>query len=617
MRRKQKKPQRAKRRVCYPAEVKVQAVKLHLEEGYSAEMVAQELGVGRSSLSGWVKRYREEGPAGLEPRRARTGRRQVASAAKAKAIELKRQKPEMGSRKISHILRRFFFLKAAPETVRQTLKKEGLLRPPPRKKPKRNPGKPRFFERAKPNQMWQTDIFCFRLGGRTAYVIGYMDDYSRYMVGAGLFRSQTAEHVIEVFRRAMGEYGVPKEMLTDNGRQYVNWRGTTRFEKELKKERIKHIRSQPHHPMTLGKIERFWKTLFGEFLSRVQFESFEEAEARLALWVKYYNHKRPHQGIGGLCPADRFFEIQNELRDAVERGIAENVLETALRGTPSKPFYMVGRMGEQSVVIRAEKGKVKMLVDGKEDKQDEELIYNVNERETRSEHSETDEETPDSETTQGVPGESEVRSGAEPLVGAAEACGDQPGAGNPLPAADELAGPGDGRDAGAAGAAEEAGAAGLGQPPSETAGEDGEEGAEQREAVPSAGEPEPGENTLRRRLSEAVALLPDEEAAILLELVESRKGEDEQRETIPAGPETGGGDPEGPIRTDHRQPGGRRAGGEPEDLLQVGETGPAGPAEEPAGAGAWPPDGGGGPGAGSLEQTRGGAGAGAPAARAQ
>jgi hypothetical protein len=53
----------------------------------------------------------------------------------------------------------------------------------------------------------------------------------------------------------MGEYGVPKEMLTDNGRQYTNWRGTTRFEQELKKERIRHIWSRPHHPMTLGKIE--------------------------------------------------------------------------------------------------------------------------------------------------------------------------------------------------------------------------------------------------------------------------------------------------------------------------------------------------------------------------
>ena len=136
--------------------------------------------------------------------------------------------------------------------------------------------------------MWQSDIFTFRLADRAAYVIGYLDDYSRDVTGLGFYRSQTAEHVLEVYRRAVAEYGVPKEMLTDNGPQYTNWRGTTRFEAELKKDRIKHIKSRPQHPMTPGKIERVWKSLFGEFLSRVQFESFEEAQQRLALLEKHY-----------------------------------------------------------------------------------------------------------------------------------------------------------------------------------------------------------------------------------------------------------------------------------------------------------------------------------------
>lgn len=57
--------------------------------------------------------------------------------------------------------------------------------------------------------MWQTDIFTFRLGGKNAYLIGFMDDFSRYMVGADIFRSQTSEHVLEVYRTAGAEYGVP------------------------------------------------------------------------------------------------------------------------------------------------------------------------------------------------------------------------------------------------------------------------------------------------------------------------------------------------------------------------------------------------------------------------
>ena len=129
--------------------------------------------------------------------------------------------------------------------------------------------------------------------------------------------------------------------------------------------------------MTLGKIERFWKSILGEFLQRAQFDSFDDAVARYALWVQYYNDKRPHQGIGGLCPADRFFEIQHALKRTLERGIEDNALELALRGRPVDPFYMVGRMGGQSVLIRAEKGRVKMLVDGEVPESDKELVYDA------------------------------------------------------------------------------------------------------------------------------------------------------------------------------------------------------------------------------------------------
>ena len=93
--------------------------------------------------------------------------------------------------------------------MRRTLHEHQLLKKP-RPKPQRNPPRPRFFERATPNQMWQTDIFTFRLGGKNAYLIGFLDDHSRYVVGLDVFRSQTAEHVLEVYRRAVAEYGVPK-----------------------------------------------------------------------------------------------------------------------------------------------------------------------------------------------------------------------------------------------------------------------------------------------------------------------------------------------------------------------------------------------------------------------
>ena len=355
---------------------KLKAVRLRLEEGFSLKDICAEIGVAQSGLSRWVRQYQQFGETGLQNKVVGRRKDRLPAPITDKIIELKKENPTFGIKRISQVLRRCFFLPASPETVRQRLHAADLMAEssPPKK---RNLTRPRFFERATPNQMWQTDIFTFRLGGRYAYLIAFMDDYSRFIVGADLFRSPTAPSVIEVYRVAVGEFQPPKEMLTDNGRQYTSWRGTSRFEAELKKDRVAHFKSRPHHPMTLGKIERFWSTIWQDFLVRAQFDSFEAARERIKLWIKHYNHKRPNQGIEGLCPADRFFEIQSELRKTIEAGIQENLLELALRGKPQTPFYMVGRMDGQSVVLRAEKGKLKLSVSDQQNNE-QELTYDLN-----------------------------------------------------------------------------------------------------------------------------------------------------------------------------------------------------------------------------------------------
>jgi transposase InsO family protein len=440
----------------YGFEFKLRCVKLRLEEGIPISLLSKEAGASKAVIHSWTKAYQERGEAGLRSGAAPARRRpKLPEPVREKIVEIKKQEPLFGVKRISHLLKRAFFLSASPETVRRTLRAESLI-VPPRKKPRRNITRPRFFERSTPNQLWQSDIFTFRLGGRYAYLIGFIDDYSRYMVGLELCRTQTADQVLEVYRRAIGEYGVPKEMLTDRGRQYTNWRGSTRFERELVKDRIKHIKSQAHHPMTLGKIERFWKTIYEEFLVRAQFGSFEEARERIRHWLKYYNHKRPHQGIGGLCPADRYFEIQGELKKAMEQGIADNVLEMALRGKPKDPFYMVGRMEGQSVVLRAEKGKLRLMVDDEESGRKQEMVYDV----APAEHGSS--ETTERGETDGRAGElgdgreeraiqlyggGEMPGGAVGMDGETHTRGGLPGIRSGVDCIEPVAGAGDGGDA--------------------------------------------------------------------------------------------------------------------------------------------------------------------------
>ena len=168
---------------------------MHVEEGIGVKQIAAEAGISVATLFNWFRSYRVHGEAGLRPGDGRrAGRKQIPDAVKAEMVATKRSQPTWGVTRISQFLKRMLHLPGSPETVRRTLHTEALIESkPPR--PAKMPTKPRFFERSTPNQMWQTDIFTFRLGGKNAYLIGFIDDHSRYIVGLDLFRSQTAEHL--------------------------------------------------------------------------------------------------------------------------------------------------------------------------------------------------------------------------------------------------------------------------------------------------------------------------------------------------------------------------------------------------------------------------------------
>ncbi|MDD5483256.1 MAG: helix-turn-helix domain-containing protein [Kiritimatiellae bacterium] len=207
-------------------ELKRRAVQLCLEESVPVKVVAREVGVSRWTIFEWGRQYRKNGEEGLQPRRGgdkqpvASGKPDSRALIRAEIMALKRKHPAFGIKRISQTLRRIFHLPTSPETVRKTLHRAKLIKPRKKKTPS-NPSKPRFFERATPNQMWQSDIFPFKLGGEAvrppewlgpggyAYLIGFIDDHSRYITALELFRSQTADNLLEVFRRGVGAHGVP------------------------------------------------------------------------------------------------------------------------------------------------------------------------------------------------------------------------------------------------------------------------------------------------------------------------------------------------------------------------------------------------------------------------
>lgn len=327
--------------------------------GLPAKDFAGLTGLSKHTLYSWKQKFEELGPGGLvdRPRGMPRGSR-VPDLTKRTILMMKEANPDWGCERISDMLLRGPALPASPTTVSRILREAGYEVVEQPTNP--HPDKVRSFERPTSNNLWQTDLFTFVLKrqNRRVYLVAFMDDHSRFIVGFGLHASQSTALVLEVLRAGIASYNSPSEILTDNGTQYVTWRGKSAFTKELEKRGIKQIVARPRHPETLGKIERFWGSLWRECLGTAVFLDMEDARRRIGQFIDHYNFQRPHQGIDGLVPADRFFGAAPEVLKTLRQRVAENALELAKNGLPKNPFYVTGQMGGKNFSLHAEGERV-------------------------------------------------------------------------------------------------------------------------------------------------------------------------------------------------------------------------------------------------------------------
>jgi transposase InsO family protein len=326
--------------------------------------------VSKHTLYAWKKRFEEQGPAGLadQPRGPRCSSRMPEVTRRA-ILMMKQQNDDWGCQRISDMLVRSPGVPASPRAVARVLMEAGYETTEEPTNP--HPDKVRSFERARPNQLWQTDLFTFMLKrqNRRVYLVGFMDDHSRFIVSYGLHTSQSAALVLEVFRAGVVRFRAPEEVLNDNGTQYVTWRGKSAFAKELESRGIEQIVARPQHPETLGKIERFWGTLWQEFLKKADFYDLDDARKRIGLYIDDYNFRRPHQGIDGLTPAERYFQAAPEVLKTLKERVAANALELARGGIPKDPFFVTGRAGGKAFSVHAEGERFFMTQEGRERKE--------------------------------------------------------------------------------------------------------------------------------------------------------------------------------------------------------------------------------------------------------
>ena len=162
----------------------------------------------------------------------------------------------------------------------------------------------------RPNELWQTDFTYLKvIGWGWFYLSTILDDYSRYIISWKLCTTMKARDVTDTLDMALSASGCDQAMvvqkprlLSDNGSSYV----AAELVEYLNDKGMDHVRGAPHHPQTQGKIERWHLTM----KNRILLENYYlegELEAAINAFVEHYNHRRNHESLGNLTPADVYF----------------------------------------------------------------------------------------------------------------------------------------------------------------------------------------------------------------------------------------------------------------------------------------------------------------------
>ena len=262
-----------------------------------------EFGISRPTGYVWLKRYREQGVAGIEEhsRRPQHSPRQTAPPVEQRIAELRRLRPDWGARKLQLLLRDEGIVLPVI-TLHRVLLRHGLVRPDDR----RSPAWQRF-ERPAPNQLWQMDFKSPKGCQQPVGPLSVMDDHSRFVVALEKTGSTRTEAVQEGLERAFRSAGLPEAMLMDHGTPWWNAQapsGWTKLQVWLMKQGIACLFSGIRHPQTQGKVERFHLAL--EMARRRRLHNAEMDQAWLDQFRYEYNYLRPHQALGMQTPATRW-----------------------------------------------------------------------------------------------------------------------------------------------------------------------------------------------------------------------------------------------------------------------------------------------------------------------
>ena len=294
----------------YPAPEKLEIIRLVEQSHLSVRRTLAQIGVPPATFYRWYDLYQTGGPEALEDRSPKPDRvwNRIPDDVREQIVQLALDEPELSPRELAV---RFtdtesYFVSEA--SVYRLLKAHDLITSPAFIVIK---AADEFKDKTTaPNQLWQTDFTYLKvIGWGWFYLSTILDDFSRYIIAWKLCTTMKAGDVTDTLELALKASGCDQatvvhkpRLLSDNGSSYISGD----LAEWLDDRSMEHVRGAPYHPQTQGKIERWHQTL----KNRILLENYYlpgDLEAQIETFIAHYNHRRYHESLRNLTPADVYF----------------------------------------------------------------------------------------------------------------------------------------------------------------------------------------------------------------------------------------------------------------------------------------------------------------------
>jgi putative transposase len=294
----------------YPAAEKLEIIHLVEQSHLPVRRTLDKLGIPRATFYRWYDLYRSGGPKALADRCPRPDRvwNRIPDQVREEIVTLALDEPDLSPRELAVRFtdtEKYFVSEAS---VYRLLKAHDLITSPAFIVIK---AADEFKDKTTAsNQLWQTDFTYLKvIGWGWFYLSTVLDDFSRYIIACKLCTTMKVEDVTDTLHLALQASGLNEakvahrpRLLSDNGSSYI----AGDLAQWLKDQHIDHVRGAPLHPQTQGKIERWHQTLKNRILLQNYYLP-GDLEARIGDFVAHYNHRRYHESIANLTPADVYF----------------------------------------------------------------------------------------------------------------------------------------------------------------------------------------------------------------------------------------------------------------------------------------------------------------------